>query len=67
MEWKKGDELYYPVNDEKNRALYAQYKAEAAKINNVIFGGRLGTYSYYDMDVTIAKALEVVDAELEKK
>ncbi|ORU00513.1 UDP-galactopyranose mutase [Anaerovibrio sp. JC8] len=63
-EWKKGDEPYYPVNDEKNSTLYAQYKAEAAKLNNVIFGGRLGTYSYYDMDVTIAKALENAESEL---
>ncbi len=66
-EWKKGDEPYYPVNDEKNSALYARYKDEAAKLGNVIFGGRLGTYSYYDMDVTIAKALEAAEAELGKK
>ncbi|WP_027407425.1 UDP-galactopyranose mutase [Anaerovibrio sp. RM50] len=63
-EWKKGDEPYYPVNDEKNSALYARYKEEAAKLGNVNFGGRLGTYSYYDMDVTIAKALEAAKAEL---
>ena len=50
----------------KNSALYARYKEEAAKFKNVIFGGRLGTYSYYDMDVTIAKALEASKAELEK-
>ena len=66
-EWKKGDEPYYPVNDEKNSALYASYKKEAAKLTNVVFGGRLGTYSYYDMDVTIAKALEASEMELGKK
>ena len=66
-EWKKGDEPYYPVNDEKNNVLYARYKEEAAKLTNVVFGGRLGTYSYYDMDVTIAKALETAEAELGKK
>ncbi len=64
-EWQKGDEPYYPVNDAKNSELYAKYKAEAEKIDNVIFGGRLGTYSYYDMDVTVAKALAVAKAELE--
>ncbi|KHM51901.1 UDP-galactopyranose mutase [Anaerovibrio lipolyticus DSM 3074] len=66
-EWKKGDEPYYPVNDEKNSVLYARYKEEAAKLTNVVFGGRLGTYSYYDMDVTIAKALEKAETELVKK
>ena len=66
-EWKKGDEPYYPVNDEKNSVLYARYKEEAAKLTNVVFGGRLGTYSYYDMDVTIAKALKTAEAELGKK
>ena len=63
-EWKKGDEPYYPVNDEKNSVLYARYREEAARLNNVIFGGRLGTYAYYDMDMTIAKALEAAQAEL---
>ena len=56
-EWKPGDEPYYPVNDEKNTALYAQYKALADKEENVIFGGRLGTYAYYDMDQVILNAL----------
>ena len=64
LEWKKGDEPYYPVNDEKNSQLYAKYQTEAATLHNVIFGGRLGTYSYNDMDVTIAKALEVAQNEL---
>ena len=57
-EWKPGDEPYYPVNDEKNGRLYAQYKAIAAKEDKVIFGGRLGEYKYYDMDQVIAVALD---------
>ena len=57
-EWKPGGEPYYPVNDEKNAALYAEYKALADKENRVIFGGRLGEYKYYDMDQVIAAALQ---------
>ncbi|MCC8075315.1 MAG: UDP-galactopyranose mutase [Clostridiales bacterium] len=57
-EWKPGDEPYYPVNDEKNGRLYQQYKALADQEPNVIFGGRLGEYKYYDMDQVIAAALE---------
>ncbi len=57
-EWKPGDEPYYPVNDEKNAALYAAYKALAEKEEKVLFGGRLGEYRYYDMDQVIASALE---------
>ena len=56
-EWKLGDEPYYPVNDAKNSALYEQYKALAETEDNVIFGGRLGEYKYYDMDKTIEVAL----------
>ena len=56
-EWHPGDEPYYPVNDEKNSALYAKYKARAEKEPKVIFGGRLGEYKYYDMDAVIAAAL----------
>ena len=56
-EWKLGDEPYYPVNDAKNSALYEQYKALAEAEDNVIFGGRLGEYKYYDMDKTIEVAL----------
>ena len=52
-EWQPGDEPYYPVNDEKNGALYKQYKEMADKEKNVIFGGRLGEYKYYDMDQVI--------------
>lgn len=56
-EWKLGDEPYYPVNDERNTALYAKYKELASKESKVIFGGRLGEYKYYDMDAVIAAAL----------
>ena len=56
-EWKLGDEPYYPVNDTKNSTLYEQYKALAEAEDNVIFGGRLGEYKYYDMDKTIEVAL----------
>lgn len=63
-EWKVGDEPYYPVNDEKNGSLYAQYKALAEKENHIIFGGRLGEYKYYDMDAVIASALERSRQEL---
>lgn len=58
-EWKIGDEPYYPVNDEKNTALYLKYRELADKETKVIFGGRLGMYKYYDMDEVIAKALEI--------
>ena len=63
-EWKVGDEPYYPVNDEKNGALYAQYKELADKEENIIFGGRLGEYKYYDMDAVIASALAKAEEEL---
>ena len=63
-EWKPGDEPYYPVNDAHNSALYLQYKALAEKEENVIFGGRLGEYKYYDMDAVIAAALDLCDKEL---
>ena len=63
-EWKPGDEPYYPVNDEKNGTLYAQYRELAEKENRVIFGGRLGEYKYYDMDQVIAAALDAVEKEL---
>lgn len=57
-EWKPGDEPYYPVNDEKNSNLYAEYKELAEKEEKVIFGGRLGEYKYYDMDATVASVLD---------
>ena len=63
-EWKVGDEPYYPVNDEKNGALYLQYKALAEQESRVIFGGRLGEYKYYDMDAVIASALTLCEKEL---
>ena len=63
-EWKLGDEPYYPVNDEKNGNLYAEYKKLADAESKVIFGGRLGEYKYYDMDAVIASALEMCEKEL---
>ena len=57
-DWQQGDEPYYPVNDDKNQALYMKYKELADKEDSIIFGGRLGEYKYYDMDKVIAKALE---------
>lgn len=63
-EWKPGDEPYYPVNDEKNGKLYEEYKKLADQEENVIFGGRLGEYKYYDMDAVIAAALEMCEKEL---
>ncbi len=63
-EWKVGIEPYYPVNDEKNSELYAGYKELAAKEKNIIFGGRLGMYQYFDMDKVIKAALEVCKKEL---
>lgn len=55
--WKKGDEPYYPINDQKNAALFEKYQQLADKEGNVIFGGRLGQYKYYDMDDTVEAAL----------
>ena len=63
-EWHQGDEPYYPVNDEKNGALYAKYKALADAETKVIFGGRLGEYKYYDMDKVIEAALDAAAREL---
>ena len=60
-EWQKGDEPYYPINNEKNNALYEKYKALAEQEQDVIFGGRLGNYKYYDMDKVIEAALKKVD------
>ena len=62
-EWKVGLEPYYPVNDEKNMKLYEEYRKLAEQEKNVIFGGRLGQYKYYDMDKVIAAALEAVQKE----
>lgn len=63
-EWKPGDEPYYPVNDAKNGALYAEYKKLAESESKVIFGGRLGEYKYYDMDQVIAAVLARVESEV---
>lgn len=60
LEWSEGSEPYYPINDEKNTALFAKYNELANKENNVIFGGRLGSYKYYDMDKVVEAALEKV-------
>ena len=63
-EWHPGDEPYYPVNDDKNSALYERYKALGQQEQGVFFGGRLGEYKYYDMDAVIAAALEAAAREL---
>ena len=63
-EWKPGIEPYYPINDEKNNSLFKKYRALADKESNVIFGGRLGNYKYYDMDKVIEAALALVNEEL---
>lgn len=60
-EWKPGDEPYYPVNDEKNGKLYAEYKELADAEAKVTFGGRLGEYKYYDMDAVIDSALNLAE------
>ena len=65
-EWKKGSEPYYPINDEKNSQLFAQYQELANQEQRVIFGGRLGMYQYYDMDKVIAAALEAVRKEFDR-
>lgn len=63
-EWQPGGEPYYPVNDEKNGALYEAYRELADKEEKIIFGGRLGEYKYYDMDAVIASALDMCKKEL---
>ena len=63
-EWQKGDEPYYPMNDDRNAALYARYLEAASKEGNVIFGGRLGQYRYFDMDDTIEAALACVKGQI---
>ena len=63
-EWTEGMEPYYPVNDEKNHALYQKYAALAAEENNVIFGGRLAEYKYYDMDKVIESAFRAAEKYL---
>ena len=63
-EWQDGMEPFYPINDNKNSALYAQYKQLADQETRVIFGGRLAEYKYYDMDAVIASALDMCEKEL---
>ena len=65
-EWKPGDEPYYPLNNDRNQALYAEYKKLADAEDKVIFGGRLGEYKYYDMDKVIEVALQKAAEELNK-
>ena len=62
--WQIGDEAYYPVNDDKNNSLFEKYKELAKKEENVIFGGRLGTYRYYDMDKIIDSALASISVNV---
>ncbi|WP_252238024.1 UDP-galactopyranose mutase [Clostridium sp. VAP51] len=62
--WEKGDEPYYPINNERNDKLFNEYKELAKNYPNIIFGGRLGNYKYYDMDKVIEAALETVTQEL---
>ena len=64
QEWNKNCEPYYPVNDKKNDLLYDKYFCESQKLPNVIFGGRLGQYKYYNMDQVIEKSLEAVNKEI---
>ena len=66
LEWKPGNEPYYPVNDEKNNELYLKYKMLAEKEDKIIFGGRLGEYKYYDMDKVIEVALDTFTRAIEE-
>ena len=63
--WQRGDEPYYPINDDFNSRLYQQYEGLAKTEKNVLFGGRLGMYRYYDMDKVIAEALKMAESELQ--
>lgn len=63
QDWDRSKEAYYPVNDEKNSELFKKYRKEANELKNVIFGGRLGNYQYYDMDQVFGAALKVVEKE----
>jgi UDP-galactopyranose mutase len=64
VKWNKGDEPYYPVNNDKNDTVYAQYKKLANKEGKVIFGGRLADYKYYDMHHIVERALRKVEDEI---
>lgn len=63
QDWDRSKEAYYPVNDEKNSELFKKYRKEANDLKNVIFGGRLGNYQYYDMDQVFGAALKAVEKE----
>ena len=65
QEWQPGMEPYYPINDEANTALYQKYRALAQQEQNVLFGGRLGEYRYYDMDAVVLSALDLAEKEKE--
>ena len=64
VDWEVGMEPYYPVNDEKNQNLYQKYREKAEQENNLIFGGRLAEYKYYDMDKVIESAFQLIETEL---
>ncbi len=61
MEWGKNDEPYYPINDNKNDQLFKKYKEKARLEKNIIFGGRLADYKYYDMHHVVGLALKLVE------
>lgn len=63
QDWDRTKEAYYPVNDERNSALFREYKEESKKVEKVLFGGRLGNYQYYDMDQVFGAALKAVEKE----
>jgi UDP-galactopyranose mutase len=65
--WNKGDEPYYPMNNEQNNDLYRRYQELAKTTPNVVFGGRLGMYKYYDMHQVIAAALVTINKEFNEK
>ena len=60
--WEPGDEPYYPVDTAESRGLLAKYREEAAKVPGLVVGGRLGEYKYYDMDKSVARALDAAGA-----
>ncbi|PCS05073.1 UDP-galactopuranose mutase [Lactococcus piscium] len=66
QEWDSSKEAYYPINDQKNSALFKQYRKLANKLDKVIIGGRLGNYQYYDMDQVVHTALVAVDKEFKR-
>ncbi len=66
LEWRKGEEPYYPINDEKNNAIFQNYTKKAKTLPNIIFGGRLAEYKYYDMHQVIASALKKSKQEYDK-